>query len=308
VGRRQLDLPWVFSSDGQLLAVRRRAYQGDREEIAVYDVDKGEPVRILATGEVGFVAFSPDRHYLATVGPESLRLWELTTGHEVLRRPNTERYVGHHGNAFVSSLAYAPDGQGIVTGMPDTTILLWSLAPSGAAAHPNKPDTETMKRWWVDLGGDDGPKGYAAVWGLATAAPAKTLAFLNERLRPAPEIDSKRVQKLTDDLDSAEFAVRQRAFQELEKLGEDVVLALRRTLDRNPTLEVRKRLEDLLSRAKVLHSGDILRGVRAVEVLERIGSAEARRMLTMLAKGAPKARQTREAKAALDRLSRQSAP
>jgi hypothetical protein len=39
-------------------------------------------------------------------------------------------------------------------------------------------------------------------------------------------------------------------------------------------------------------------------VLERINSAEARQALAKLAKGAPEARLTREAKAALDRLTR----
>jgi RNA polymerase sigma factor (sigma-70 family) len=300
---------WEFSSDGKLLAMAFDVSGSD--SVAVYEVDKSEPPRILTTGTVGLVAFSPDRRYLATAGPKSLQLWELATGRAVLRLPNVDQFRGPHGKdffTFVSSLVFTPDGRGIVTGMPDTTILLWSLAPSGTAAHPDEADAETLKRWWADLGGDDGPKGYAAVWSLATAPAAKTLAFLNERLRPAPEIDSKRVRKLMDDLDSEAFAVRQKAFQELEKLGEDVVPVLRSVLDRKPTLEVRKRLEDLLSRAKTLHAGDMLRGVRAVEVLERINSAEARQVLARLAKGVPEARLTHEAKAALDRLVRQSAP
>jgi hypothetical protein len=47
--------------------------------------------------------------------------------------------------------------------------------------------------------------------------------------------------------------------------------------------------------------------VRAVEVLELIGSDEARRLLRELAKGPAEARQTQEAKAALARLARHSA-
>jgi hypothetical protein len=42
--------------------------------------------------------------------------------------------------------------------------------------------------------------------------------------------------------------------------------------------------------------------LRAVEVLERIGNAEARRVLEALAKGAPEARLTREARTSLERL------
>jgi hypothetical protein len=44
--------------------------------------------------------------------------------------------------------------------------------------------------------------------------------------------------------------------------------------------------------------------LRAIEILERIGTPEARKGLEDLAKGIPEARQTQEAKAALIRLAR----
>jgi hypothetical protein len=50
--------------------------------------------------------------------------------------------------------------------------------------------------------------------------------------------------------------------------------------------------------------GELLRQLRAVELLESLGSAEARQVLETLAKGAPGARLTKEARAALDRLNR----
>jgi hypothetical protein len=62
-------------------------------------------------------------------------------------------------------------------------------------------------------------------------------------------------------------------------------------------------LEELLAKPKVLRSGEELRGVRAVEALEHIGTAEAREVLQTLADGAP-ARLTREAKASLERLAK----
>ena len=81
---------------------------------------------------------------------------------------------------------------------------------------------------------------------------------------------------------------------------------LRRALKQKPTLELRRRIEDVLASRPPLYSDnappDRLRELRAVEVLEHIGSAEAQRLLAKLAAGAPSARLTREAQAARKRL------
>ena len=53
--------------------------------------------------------------------------------------------------------------------------------------------------------------------------------------------------------------------------------------------------------APVLAAGDRLRAVRAVAVLERVGTPDAKALLGRLAKGAPAARLTREATDALRR-------
>ena len=51
-----------------------------------------------------------------------------------------------------------------------------------------------------------------------------------------------------------------------------------------------------------LDAAEMLRSLRAVHVLERIGNAEAKKLLEQLTAGLPEARLTREAKAALTRL------
>jgi hypothetical protein len=70
-----------------------------------------------------------------------------------------------------------------------------------------------------------------------------------------------------------------------------------------PSLEVRRRIEGLLEKAAhpVLPS-ERLRPLRAVEVLERTGTDDARAILKELASGMPEARLTEEARAALGRL------
>ena len=74
---------------------------------------------------------------------------------------------------------------------------------------------------------------------------------------------------------------------------------------RIPQPEVRRRLERLLQVLEgVVASGERLQAVRAVEVLEQIGTAEAKQLLQSLASGAPGARLTQEAKASLERLAK----
>ena len=51
---------------------------------------------------------------------------------------------------------------------------------------------------------------------------------------------------------------------------------------------------------------ETLRTIRAIMVLERIGTAEAQAVLETLAGGAPGARETAEAKASLERLAQRS--
>ena len=53
-------------------------------------------------------------------------------------------------------------------------------------------------------------------------------------------------------------------------------------------------------------SPETIRTIRAMMVLERIRTPEAKNALEMLAKGAPGARETEEAKASLERLTRRT--
>ena len=71
-----------------------------------------------------------------------------------------------------------------------------------------------------------------------------------------------------------------------------------------PAPETARRIEQLLARKPDVSSRpDLLRRLRAMQVLERVGTPEARRVLADLADGLPLAAETREARAALARTS-----
>jgi hypothetical protein len=137
------------------------------------------------------------------------------------------------------------------------------------------------------------------------------VALLRERVKPAEavKVDTDRVAKLIADLDADELEKRETATDELAKLGKAAEATLRAEQKKgaSASAEVRVRLGQLLDR---LEKGELppdeRRALRAVEVLEMIGTQEARAALAGLAKGAADAVLTREAKAAMERLEPQA--
>jgi hypothetical protein len=106
------------------------------------------------------------------------------------------------------------------------------------------------------------------------------------------------------ELDADTFEARDRAARELAKLGGMARPALEKALQGRPAAEKRRRLEELLEELKPALaplSGEDLRQVRAVEVLEKAATPEARRLLEEWAGGATGAPLTSEAQAALRR-------
>ena len=78
--------------------------------------------------------------------------------------------------------------------------------------------------------------------------------------------------------------------------------AMREALKEDISAEKRKRLEKLLDITLIVRTPEKLQQLRALEVLEHIGTPEARRVLQTLAAGVADTRLTREAKASLQRL------
>jgi hypothetical protein len=198
-------------------------------------------------------------------------------------------------------LAYSPDGTLLVTGGSDRTALVWDLFGLHTADHKTGGFTRAdADRLWSDLGDADAARAFGAMKVLrANGMPAVSL--LKERLRPAPAFDAKKIARLIADLDRDDFATRESATKQLSELSDLAESALRAAQNDKLSLEKRRRVEDLLKRLDASVSPELLRGVRAVEVLESLDTSEARQVLQTLAKGAAQARLTREANAALKR-------
>jgi hypothetical protein len=128
------------------------------------------------------------------------------------------------------------------------------------------------------------------------------VAYLKDRLRPAEIPSKERLDRLIAGLDADTFPAREAAGRELARLGDRAEAALRRAAKAGPSPEVARRIDDLLDRLGDSPPADVLRELRAIEALEHLGTPDAVRCLEEVGRGAPEARQTRDAQAALARL------
>jgi hypothetical protein len=219
-------------------------------------------------------------------------VWDLRAGRK------THQFRTQRG---VCCVAFAPDGRSLAAGGGETTILLWDVSRSTQPVVPPNLSPQEVDALWSDLANADAAKAYRAVHAL-TVSPRPALALLRAKLKPI-ETDAT-VRRLVADLDSEQFAVRSKATAQLEKLGDQAESALLEATAGRPSLEVRRRVEQLLAKLdRQALSPQMIQRVRAVEILELLDSSESRQLLESLAGGQQYARQTREAKAALQRMS-----
>jgi WD40 repeat protein len=312
----------LFSNDGRLLACISHLDPGFIEgtastkgKVRIWEVTTGAELPPLAAPWTQALAFAPDGRILATAGgaaddrlnmlEKPIRLWDIAKGEEAGRYEGHGTLVGSVPIAFAgSSLAFSPDGQTLATGLLDSSVLLWDVKPALQRVRKLLPAVreEDLSRLWADLASEDARKGQASLRALA-ATPKNALPFLQQRLTPARAADPERIQHLIADLDSEQFTVRKVAYADLRKLDLLAEPALRKTLEGKPSLESRRRIEELLAEMQgPVTTSSTRQNVRAVAVLEHMDSEEARHLLKKLAAGTPEAQLTREARAALDRL------
>ncbi|CEF49278.1 unnamed protein product [uncultured bacterium] len=333
----------AFSPDGKMVA------SGSEREPAVrlWETATGKELRQLDGHQiyVQAVTFSHDGALLISVGMEGIRLWEVATGKELRQFAGLQRVsslvlspdgrtlaFGGYDNGYVVGLgevetgkelrrweghrnlictvAFAPDGRTLASGSHDAQVLVWDVTGLREKGRPTQLPLarKELEGLWADLAGTDAPRAHRAVWMLATA-PGQGVPLLEDCLRPVPAADPRRLVRLIADLDSEQFKTREDATSALERLGEAAEASLRTTLAKQPSPEVRQRVEQLLQKVEAAaQSPERLRTLRGLQVLEHSGTPEAKKVLQALAKGAPEARVTREAKATLERLARRPTP
>jgi WD40 repeat protein len=292
----------AFAPDGKSLLVVRQSgsvwvwYPGSDEPVG-----KLEQVPVYP---VSNIAFSPDGRTFALGGTNrkthagEVAVWEVATG-----KPRT-RYRGLRGPVY--GLAFSPDGRFLASGGADTTILLWDLLrrPDGKPAREEKLLAKDLEGVWKQLHDPDPARGHRALLRLL-ADPEQAVALFSRRLEPEGmnALTKKEVARLIADLDADTFAKRERAAKALAKAGKQVEAALKAALDSRPSLEKHRRLEELLKRlAGGRRAPERVGPRRALEVLERLGTPAAQRLLETLSEARPHTWLAEEAADSLRRL------
>jgi hypothetical protein len=303
-----------FSPDGRLLVVTGPAPSGNYLQVGIHVFEVASGTRIWKdpgvwgridaiaprpSNDFGYsesrVLFAPDGRTLLATHYDDVRFWEPTTGKV------RGQLAGHLGP--VTSLALAPDGRTLLTASADHTAIVWDVAeflrpPSVPARQLTDADWQSC---WDRLAGRDAAQAYAALE-LLRASPAQTVKRLKESLRPVAPLDARAAAKHLAALSAEQLAERNRAAAALEAFGDPVVPLLRQQLAEAKSLEVKRRIEQLVAKLDPDEPGtEILRGHRAVALLESLATPAAGQLLQALASGAPDARLTREAQAALRR-------
>ena len=242
------------------------------------------------------VAVAQDGHTLFHAGLDrAIHAWDVDSGKELAV------FKGHLDS--IDAIALSADGKTLASASADTTALLWDLSRVKRPAPAVKALTQSERDVrWQTLLDHDAAKAFAAICDLSDS-PKEAIELLKEKVKPATPVDMKRVEQLVAALQSTEFNTRENAKADLIKMGERVVPAIDRALAADPPLENKRRLEEVRQQTGgIVLQGERLRLYRAVEILERVGTPEARRLLQTLADGARGALVTTTAQATLLRL------
>jgi hypothetical protein len=291
-----------ISPDGALLA-------GASNQPCAWDLSTGTKrwhlyrVDDVAGDDTYDLAFSPNGQMVALgTSKGKIVLVESATGRQRARFRDT--------SPFIWSLAFSPCGRMVASLSHDCAPLIWDV--TGLIKRKTEPaqllGPKALDEYWDQLRHDDAARAWQAIVALA-ARPEQAAGVLLDRLgQRKSKLAAKQLAQLLASRDADDFDLREQASTELANLGPEVVPALEKVRAKPPSVEAKRRAEDLLvAIAKSgLVSEDLLRR-RVLETLEYVGTPAAKEVVHTEAQAQPSSPLSQAAKAALTRLAKRPA-
>jgi RNA polymerase sigma factor (sigma-70 family) len=236
---------------------------------------------------------------MAARGGDDWKFWEPRMRRLLLDSQDQGKTVPHQkGSWGPEKDTFAQAGGRVMV----TSLALLTLQACAGGDTPQLWQGRTAEALWSDLAAADFLRVRRGMLSLI-AVPDEAVPLLKKNLHPVADADPAAVARWLKALDDARFTVREEATAELEKVAEVAEPALQQALKDRPGPEARRRIERVLLTAEQQRlAPERQQALRGIEVLVRIGNAEARQVLETLARGAPGSSLTQEAKAGLARL------
>jgi hypothetical protein len=288
---------WVAAVTGRRVLVLEAATGKMRADLGVLprSVGSADGRPPPSAGATAAAVSGDGRQVLIGCADGVVRRWAVRDGREL------PPLAGHRGP--VRAVWCSADGRAAKTMVGDR-VLEWDLtAPAADWAPPADAPAADLAALADRLGSNDPVAAYEAAATLA-AHPAKVPDLIRARVAPVRPADPAELAALVRDVASPDYNTRRRAAGGLRQIGEAAAAALEghHVTPGTPGTRIAAELR------QKAWTPELVRAVRAVELLERVGTPEARKVLAELAGGAPGTTLTRVAAEAAARVAARKPP
>ncbi|MFT3882090.1 MAG: WD40 repeat domain-containing protein [Gemmatales bacterium] len=289
----------VLSSEVKMLVQNQNFYfSPDRRNMLIFG-NRGRPGGIsiieAASGKVRFQTEVPAPYQFlsnqARISPDGRWLVACGSGNDADQyaailwriggKPDPIILQGHRG--MVTSVIFSNDSRQLLSASYDSTMLVWNL--NRYAPLPATPlDEAGFAKLWKELADQDATKACQAIHRLAQQPDAAR--WLGRQIsEKAVILKPEQIKEWINQLNSAQFNVREEATKQLIKHSVQARNALKAANTEPASTEVKRRLEQILTAVRENNglSDNPLQTTRAIEALEIIGTTEALQELKQLA-------------------------
>ena len=299
----------AFSPDAKFLATCGHLDKA----IHVWSLKTGKAVCTLTDSAFFRTAFfAPDNHSLLCV--------PAATGRAYLYNLLAEKAIYHFDppHRLAHFAAFSPDARRVVVLGPSSeggdssiygqhSLYVYDVPAEALNPAAAQVDDAALEKLWPELGGDNELRRQRVLKALR-AAPLPTVALLRKKVQPVAAALQRQVEQQITALEDDASAKRDQAMKELQGVAHPFAPLLKAKLAQAPAGETRNRLTFVLKQmSEAKPPQPLVMELRALALLEEIGTPEARELLERIAGGAPQARLTVEAWTVLRRWSKAKA-